>query len=253
MRRRSRHAGAAVVLLIVVHSAPAQEGTWTISGGGGYALISLSAVAGDMERDVRIYNEAGLLVPPFPSPGPGVALTASGTYRFDRDYSVSFNAYHDTRTVQTSWANPEDALSLKRRIKATVISTGLLYHFPTDMDSDLFAEVELGMLFARATSYALWTHTEKLSDTSLTTVTEVYDDTRGVFEKSKLIVSAGVGGWIRLAGPMILRGKALYRLGQIGTIDGSIVKFGQTSDQTTSIEFNLSGFLFLMSVGIEFY
>jgi hypothetical protein len=177
----------------------------------------------------------------------------SASYRFDREYSVALNAYHDSRTVETAWSSPEDALSLKRRIKATVISGGLLFHLPTDMDSDLFAEVEIGMLFARATSYALWTHTEKMSDTSLTVVTEIFDDTRGVFEKSKLIVSAALGGSLRLFGPMILRGKVLYRLGQIGTMDGSIVKFGQTADQTTSIEFNFSGFLILGSIGIEIY
>ena len=244
---------AAFGLLVPMGTGLAQEGSWTLSGGAGYALISLTAVKSDMERDVRIYNEAGHELPAFPSPGPGVALTATAAYRFGREYSVALNAYHDTRTVETSWANPEDALSLKRRLKASVISTGLLYHFPSDADSDIFAEVEIGMLFARATSYALWTHTEKLSDTSLTVVTEVVDDTRGVFEKSKLIVSAALGGSIRLLGPVFLRGKMLYRLGQIGKIDGSITKFGQTVDQTTSVDFNFSGLLILASVGIEFY
>ncbi len=231
----------------------AQEGSWTLSGGAGYALISLSAVKGDMERDVRIYNENGHELPPFPSPSPGVAFTANATYRFDREYSISLNACHDTRTVESSWSSPEVALSLKRRIKSTVVSAGLLYHFPSATDSDLFAEVEIGILFARATSYALWTHTEKLSDSSLTYVTLVLDDTRGVFEKSKLIVSAGMGGSIRLLGPLFLRGKMLYRFGQIGKIDGSVTKFGQTVDQTTSVDFNFSGFLFLASVGIELY
>ncbi len=240
-------------VILPAGAVPAQEGMWTLSGGGGYALINLNAVKGDMERDVRIYNEAGFQLPPFPSPGPGVAFTATATYRFDREYSIALNAYHDTRTVETSWSSPEDALSLKRRLKATVVSAGVVYHFPAEMDSDLFAEVELGMLFARATSYALWTHTEKLSDSTLTLVTETIDDTRGVFEKSKLIVSASLGGSIRLFGPLFLRGVVLYRLGQIGKIDGSIVKFGQTSDQTTSVDFNFSGFLLLAAIGIEFY
>lgn len=240
-------------VIIPVGAVSAQEGMWTLSAGGGYALINLSAVKSDMERDVRIYNEAGFGLPPFPSPGPGTAFTATATYRFDREYSVALNAYHDTRTVQSSWSDPEDALSLKRRLKATVVSAGILYHFPTEMDSDLFAEVELGILFARATSYALWTHTEKFSDSTLTYVTETIDDTRGVFEKSKLIVSAAMGGSVRVFGPFFLRGTVLYRLGQIGTIDGVITKFGQTADQTTSVDFNFSGFLLLATVGIELY
>jgi hypothetical protein len=244
----------AVGAIVPMCTVLAQEGLWTLSGGAGYAFISLGAVKADLDRDVRGYNEVGLEIPGFPSPSPGIAFTAAATYRFDREYSFALNAYHDSRTVETSWSNAEDALSLKRRIKASVVSAGLLYHFPTDMDSDLFAEVEIGMLFARATSYALWTHTEKISDSSLVYTTEVLDNTVGVFEKSKLIVSGGIGGSIRVFGPMFLRGKMIYRFGQIGQIDGSKTdQYGQTVDQTTSIDFNFSGFLFLASVGIELY
>lgn len=252
MKRRSSLLIACAVILMSGF-VRAQEGTWTLSGGLGYALINLSAVRGDMERDVRIYNSVGHQLPPFPSPASALALNARGSYRFDREYSVSLNAYYDGRTVETSWSDTEDALSLKRRIKATVISGGLTYHFPSVVDTDLYAELQLGMLFARATSYALWTHTEKMSDSTLTLVTETVDDTRGVFEKSKLIVSASLGGSVRLFGPFILRGELLYRLGQIGTIDGTVTKFGQTVEQTTSVDFNFSGLMVLASIGFEFY
>ncbi|MEX1138129.1 MAG: hypothetical protein WEB33_04000 [Bacteroidota bacterium] len=234
--------------IIIPVAGLAQEGTWTLSAGAGYAIISLGAVKADMERDVGTYNEAGFGLPPFPSPSPGIALTAAASYRFDRDYSFSINAHHDTRTVETSWSNQEDDISLKRRIKATVVSAGVVHHFPGTLDTDIFVEVEVGILFARATSYAYWTHTEKLFDS---TSTEVLGDTRGVFERSKMIASVGAGGSVRLFGPMFLRGKLLYRVGQLGKIDGSITKFGQTMDQTTTIEFNFSGFLILASIGIE--
>lgn len=237
---------------LLVQPVAAQEGTWTLSGGAGYAAISLSAVRNDMERDVNIYNSVGHELPPFPSPVSALALNARGSYRFDRDYSFSLNAYYDGRTVETSWSSTEDELSLKRRIKATVVSAGLSYHFPSEQDTDLYAEIQLGMLFARATSYALWKHTEKLSDTTLTLVTEILDDTRGIFVKSKMIVSASLGGSVRLFGPLIFRGELTYRLGQIGKIDGTVTKFGQTTDQTTSVEFDFSGALILATIGYEF-
>ncbi len=236
------------LLLAVTIGGSAQEGTWTLSGGAGYALISLAAVKGDMDRDVQTYNEVGYGLPFFPSPSPGLALTASVSYRFDRDYSFSLNAHHDTRTVETAWANHEDDISLKRRIKATVISGGIAYHFPGTSETDLFVEVEVGILFARATSYAYWIHTEKLFDS---TTTEILGDTKGVFEKSKLVASLGAGGSIRVFGPMVIRGMALYRVGQIGKINGTLTKFGQTAEQTSSIEFNFSGLMILGSIGIE--
>lgn len=240
-----------LTLLVTVSVAGlAQEGTWTLSGGAGYALISLGAVKADMDRDVQTYNEVGYGLPFFPSPSPGIALTASASYRFDRDYSFSLNAHHDTRTVETSWANHEDDISLKRRIKATVVSGGIAYHFPGTSDIDLFVEVEVGILFARATSYAYWVHTEKLFDS---TTTEILGDTKGVFEKSKMVASVGVGGSIRVFGPMIVRGTLLYRVGQIGKIEGTLTKFGQTAEQTSSIEFNYSGIMILGSIGIELY
>lgn len=238
------------LLAIVSDAGWAQEGTWTVSGGAGYALIGLSAVKGDMDRDVQTYNEAGYGLPSFPSPSPGIAFTASASYRFDRDYSFSLNAHHDTRTVETSWANHEDDISLKRRIKATVISGGIAYHFPGTSETDLFVEVEVGLLFARATSYAYWVHSEKLFDS---TTTEVLGDTKGVFEKSKMIASIGVGGSIRVFGPLFVRGTMLYRVGQIGKIEGTLTKFGQTAPQTSSIEFNFSGIMILGSIGIELY
>lgn len=241
---------SSLVLLLhaVTVAGSAQEGTWTLSGGAGYALISLGAVKGDMDRDVQTYKEAGYGLPLFPSPSPGLALTASASYRFERDYSFSLNAHHDTRTVETSWANHEDDISLKRRIKATVVSGGIAYHFPGTSDTDLFVEVEVGILFARATSYAYWIHTEKLFDS---TTTEILGDTKGVFEKSKLVASVGAGGTIRVFGPMIVRGIVLYRVGQIGKINGTLTKFGQTAEQTSSIEFNFSGLMMLGSIGIE--
>ncbi|MEP0821270.1 MAG: hypothetical protein HRF44_00345 [Ignavibacterium sp.] len=244
---------AALSSLAVVDVLPAQEGGWTVSAGAGYALISFSAIKEDMERDVRIYNENGYEIPPFPSPSPAPAFAAKASYRFDRDYSVSISFHHDERTVATSWVHPERMLSLERSLRAMVIAGGLAYHFPAGSDHDLYAEVEIGMILTRATSSAYRTQTEKLSDTSLTTITIVHDDTRGVYRKSKLTAIATLGGVHPLIGPVVLRWEALYRLGQVGIITGRVTTFGQTNDQDSSVPFDYSGIMVLVSIGVQFY
>ncbi|GJQ20797.1 MAG: hypothetical protein HBSIN02_11520 [Bacteroidia bacterium] len=244
---------AALLSLTVFDILPAQEGGWTVSAGAGYALISFSAIKEDMVRDVRIYNENGYEIPPFPSPSPAPAFGAKASYRFDRDYSVSVSFHHDERTVATSWTHPERMLSLERSLGATVIAAGLAYHFPTGLSHDLYAEVEIGMILTRATSSAYRTQTEKLSDSSLTTITVVHDDTRGVYRKSKLTAIAALGGVLPLFGPLVFRWEALYRLGQVGIITGRITTFGQTNDQDSSVPFDYSGIMVLASIGVQFY
>lgn len=244
---------AVLSLLAVVNNLSAQEGRWTVTAGVGYALINFSAIKEDMERDVRIYNENGYEIPPFPSPSPAPALSAKATYRFDRDYSVSMSFHHDQRTVATSWTHPERMLSLERSLRATVIAGGVAYHFPTGSDHDLYAEVEIGMILTRATSSAYRTQTEKLSDSSLTTITIVHDDTKGLYRKSKMTAIAAFGGVLPLFGPVVFRWEALYRLGQVGIITGRVTTFGQTNDQDSSVPFDYSGLMVLASIGVQFY
>ena len=258
MRRLSDHGarawGLALVLAMLPSMLPAQEGTWTVSAGGGYAYIFLDAVKGDMDRDVRGYNNAGLLLPPFPSPSSTLALEGKATYRFDREFSWSFTLNSSSRTVGTSWEDGTYALSLERTLSSVTAMLGLGYHLPTGYDQDVYLEVQLGYLFAKATSSADWTKSTKVADSTgmYVTVMETLDDTRAKFTKSKLIVAAALGGTLRISGPLFIRGEALYRFGQIGTIDGTKTQFGQSVPQTTSIEFDFSGIFLTAGLGIEF-
>lgn len=258
MRLRSDAATACAVIAALAsfqRTASAQEGTWSFSAGGGYAYIFLADVKSDMDRDVKGYNDSGLLLPPFPSPSPAFTYGGKADYRFDRDYSFSFSLGIAKRTVGTSWHDGTYSISLSRTIGSTTALLGLAYHLPTGFDEDLYAEVQLGYLYAKATSAADWDKSTKVvTDTTgnYIIVHETLDDTRATFSKSKLIVGATIGGTLHVSGPFFIRGEVAYRFGQIGKIDGQKTQFGQTVDQTTSIEFDLSGVMLTASVGIEF-
>lgn len=226
----------------------AQEGSWTFTAGGGYALINFAAVKADMERDVRGYNESGYSLPAFPSPSPGLALNARGSYRFDRDFSFSLSAYHDERTVETSVTEPERSLFLQRSLRATYVSVGLAYHLPAGALFDLHAEAGLGLILTRATSRAYGTSVEKIADTVMTLVDH---DSRGDFRKSQLTVHAAVGGFARMMGPAILRWEAAYRFGRMGSIVGDLYQFGERKELESTVPFDYSGVVFLVSIGVE--
>lgn len=229
----------------------AQEGSWTFTAGGGYALINFAAVKADMERDVRGYNESGYSLPAFPSPSPGLALNARGSYRFDRDVSLSLSAYHDERIVETSVTEPERSLFLQRSLRATYVSVGLAYHLPAGALFDLHAEAGLGMILTKATSRAYGTSVDKISDTVLTEITVVDHDSRGEFRKSQLTVHAAVGGFARMMGPTILRWETAYRFGRMGSIVGDLYHFGERKELESTVPFDYSGFVFLISIGVE--
>lgn len=242
-----------MTLLSLLVSSPsfAQEGTWSFSGSVGYSYRSLSDVNNDLRRDVDGYNSVGHRLPGFPSISPAFVFTGKIGYRFERDFSGSVSVLHGSRNVRTSYKNVEHSLSLERTVGSTTAMFGIAQHFPAGPSADVFIEVQLGMLFARATSSIDWVRTYKLTDSSLTYVTEVQDDTRGTFKKSKLVVAAAFGGTLTPVSPFILRGEVTYRFAKIGKIDGTIMKFGQTQDQTTSIDFDFSGFTFTVGLGIE--
>lgn len=248
MRRRSEPAVVLGLLLAVAAPAPGQEGSWTLSAGAGYALINFAAVKADMERDVRGYNESGYPIPSFPSPGPGRALNARVGYRFERDFSFSLSASQDERTVETSFTDPDRSLFLQRSLRATYVSVGLVYHFPAGVLFDLQAEAGVGMINTRATSRAFGTSEEKSADTVITLVDY---DSRGEFKKSQLTAHAAVGGHVRVLGPAIVRWEAAYRFGRMGTIVGDLYQFEERKELESTVPFDYSGFLFLVSIGVE--
>ncbi len=237
--------------LLIPSTARAQEGTWTFSGSAGYAYISLSDVKADMRRDVDIYNSTGHQLPPFPSVSPALAIAGKVDYRFERDFSASLSLFHASRRVESSYENAEHSLALVRDVGSTAALLGIAQHFPAGPAGDLYIEGQLGMLFAKATSSIDWIRTYKMTDSSLTYVTEVQDDTRGTFRKSKLIFTIACGGTLAVVSPFIVRAEAVYRFAQIGKIDGTTTKFGLNQDQTTSINFDYSGFAVTIGIGIE--
>lgn len=254
----SRSAGAFTISIILLAVLPvrtrAQEGSWTISAGAGYAHLVLGEVNQDLVNDVQGYNDAGLYLPPFPSASPTTAYTGKLTYRADRDFSWSLSVLTAKRTVSTAWADPYDNLHLVRTIGSTTALLGIGYHLPAGIDGEIYGETQIGFVFAKATAAADWIKTILVKDSTGADHTEtvIRDDVRGTWKKMKLAVAVAVGGTLRIAGPFFLQAEAAYRFAQIGKIDGTKTTFGVTSDQTTTINFDYSGYVLTAGIGILF-
>ncbi|HWP81370.1 MAG TPA: hypothetical protein VNN76_01820 [Bacteroidota bacterium] len=230
-----------------------QEGSWSVSASAGYAFLDFKNVDRDNASDVEGYRRAGYELPTIPSLRNAFAYGGRITYRFERDNSFSLSVLETSRKVHTSFSRPEDSLALTRSVGSTTVLLGLAQHFEPVMDLlDWYAELNVGILFGRANSTAYQTHTSKRSETDPAPITEVTDDTKGTYRKSKLIVGAGVGAMINVFDAVVLKLEASYRFAKVGTIDGEITTFGQSRPHTTSIDFDYSGFVLGLGVGIVF-
>ncbi len=241
----------ALLLAISIVTAHGQEGSWSFSAVGGYAYLDLESVDGDNASDVEGYRLRTYDLPDFPSLRSAFVLGGKITYRFERDYSFSLTVYESSRQVASAFSRPEDSLALTRSVGSTAFLVGIAQHFEPVQDVfDWYAELHIGILAARAGSTAYQTRTKK-SESDPTPITEVTDDTRGEYRKSKLIVGAGLGSSLSVVGPFFLKVDLMYRFAKIGKMETDLSTLTGKRPHTTSIDFNYSGFFVLVGLGVE--
>ena len=242
---------ALMLLLPASLSLHAQEGTWTLSGSTGVVVLTLKDVEGDNRRDVELWNlYEKIPIGDFQPLDYALGFAASGSYRFDREIALTFGVTTFRKEVATSYHGNEASLEMRRAVGTTDFKLGLAYYLPqTFQDIESYFLVELGSMRTRATADAFGTRTEKNADSTITIITY---NSQGVYEKSKLVVTAGFGATSRLFSNVFMKLEGFYKFAQIGKIDGELTQFGAPVPHTTSIDFDYSSFFITLGFGMEF-
>ena len=239
--------------LILAFSFPlhAQEGTWTLSASTGVVVLTLKDVEGDNRRDVELWNlYEKIPIGDFQPLDYALGFAASGSYRFDRDIALTFGVTNFRKEVATSYHGNDASLEMRRAVGTTDFKLGIAYYLPrTFQDIESYFLVELGSMRSRATADAFGTRTEKAADSTITIITY---NTQGVYEKSKLVVTAGFGATSRVFSNVFMKLEGFYKFAKIGKIEGELAQFGAPVPHTTSIDFDYSSFFITVGFGMEF-
>ncbi len=236
--------------LFVVTLVQAQERTFTLSLSAGLAHMSLDQVDQDNQSDVEGWNRQGIFIGSFPSLKNAFMLSAKGSYRYDRDVAFSFSFSDASREVSTLYNTPEQTLKLVRSVGFTDATFGVVYHFPLYYDlAESYAGAEVGLMWARAHAEAYGTRTLKIVDSTETFPTL---DTKGTYNATKTMVNALVGMHVRVFESLFLSAELKYKVGKVGKMDGHVTRIGSEGDETTSIEFDYSGLLITLGLGVKF-
>jgi hypothetical protein len=228
----------------------AQDDSFVVTALGGYSYLGLEQVDEDNEADVLGYQELGYDVSVMESLKHMIVYGGKVTYFYQRDNFVSLMVLVGNKEVSTSGDDGQLALTLRRSVGFTDVFAGFGFHVAQlSPEGNLYGELQIGMLFGRAGSYAYETETVKVGNTSVTTV---LDDSEGSFSKSKLAVAAGLIGSTPLFGPVVGSLELRYQVGNVGKMDGTLTTFGVSQPRTTSIDFNFSGLLATAGIGIQF-
>ena len=222
------------------HTLLAQYRKWSVGAAVGYNQLNLDAVDEKNQSDVDGWTRQGLVLGQFGSVKRSPLYSICVSYRYDRDFGISLNGSYWTKTVSASYNGPEATLQLERGVGSTDVVVGISY-YPSSRPYFLewYIETNLGVSFAHATAKAVGTQMVK-SGSVMIPVTFV--DTDGTYKKSKAIVGVLVGADMPLVGGLSLKAEAGYRFAQFGTMDGDVTQMGQHSVQTSTIEFDYSGF-----------
>ncbi len=240
------------ILFLGVVSSPqilhGQYRKWSIGAAVGYNQLNLDAVDEKNQSDVAGWARQGLLLGQLGSVKRSPFYSVGVSYRYDREFGVSLSGSYWTKTVSSSYHGPDAALELDRGVGCTGIVLGISY-YPQAQPFFLewYIQTNLGVSVAHATAKAVGMQMVK-SGSELIPVTFV--DTDGTYTKSKLTVGALAGVDLPLIGGLSLKAEAGYRVAQFGTIDGDVTQMGQHSVQTSTIEFDYSGFQ--VSAGFRF-
>ncbi len=248
-----RHFSTILPFFIIASAFPlrAQEGTWSVSASTGIVVLTLKDVEGDNRRDVELwYLNENIPIGNFQPLDYALGFAASGSYRFDRDIALTFGVTTFRKEVATSYHGSEASLEMRRVVGTTDFKFGLAYYLPRSFqDIESYFLVELGSMRTRATADAFGTRTEKNADSTITLITY---DSQGVYEKTKLVVTAGFGATSRLFSNVFMKLEGIYKFAKIGKIDGTLTSFGAPVPHTTSIDFDYSSFFISLGFGMVF-
>jgi len=222
------------------HTLHAQYRKWSVGAAVGYNLLNLDAVDEKNRADVEGRNEQGYLLGQLGSVKRSPFYSAGVSYRYDREFGFSLSASYWSKTVSSSYSGPNVGMQLERGVGSTDLVFGVSYYPPArPYFLDWYIQTNLGVAFARASTKTVGTQMVK-DGSVLIPVTVI--DTDAKYEKSKLTVGVLVGADVPLAGRFSLKAEAGYRFAQVGTMDGDVTQLGLHSVQTSTIEFDYSGF-----------
>jgi hypothetical protein len=231
-------------------SSEAQEGTWSVSASVGYARLGLSQVEDDNGRDVEFWRAQGFSIPPLASLKNGLEFAMKAVYRYDRDFALTVAVSTLGKRVSSSSATTDEQMNIRRSVGYTDVMVGLMYHMPVLLVViDPYFGAEAGILLATAEASTFGTRTLDLAQGRQTVVVV---DSRGSYRGSKTIVSALAGTTVRFFSALIARAEFKYRVAPMGKLRGDVTRSGQTTEEATSIEFDLSGFVVSFGIGVEF-
>ena len=239
-----------IAILAFTGTLSAQEGTWSVTASAGYGKFNFEEVDDDNRSDVEGWNRIGLAVEQFESLTTSPVFSGSAAYRFSREFNVSLSGRFFSKAVTASFNGTQEILLLKRSVSSTDLSLGMAYYPPAQLAFIQWsAGVSIGYMFARAGAEAFGTRSEKVG-TDLTTTTTI--DTKADFRKSKIVVAASLGAEASLFKGLLFTIEGCYRFAPLGKLDGDVTRFGATRSETTSIEFDYSGFVLSAGLGVEF-
>lgn len=238
-----------ITVMLSVSALNAQNHPWSVSGSAGISVLSLGAVDDDNAADARGWASQGYPISQFPSLKAASLYAARLSYRQDREFAVSLIALYSLKTVRASYHSHDADLDLSRGIESTDVILGVAY-YPAARPYFLewYLQATFGLTFGNATATATGVRTANVSGGS---TPQPFIETDARFSKTKPSVSAGAGMDIPLLPRVALKTEALYRFAQFGVMSGTVTRFGERRDETTTIDFNYSGFLLTAGIRIE--
>jgi hypothetical protein len=240
-----------VLFLGLVSSPQALHGQYrklSITASAGTNQLNLDAVDQKNQQDADGWGKQGYPLGTLASVKQSPVYSIAVGYRYDRDFAISLTGSYWSKTVSASYSDPDTFLKIDRGVGSTDFVFGISY-YPSarPLFLEWYIQTNVGIKMARATSKAFGTLNQKQGPVL---VPVPFVDTDALFTKSKLAVGALLGADIPLSGGFFLNAEGGYRFAQFGTMDGNVTQMGQTSFQTTSIEFDYSGFQ--VNVGLKY-
>ena len=240
------------ILVLGVVSLPqmlhGQYRKWSVGASAGYNVLALDAVDEKNQADADGWTRQGYSVGKLSSVKNSPFYALSVTYRYDREFGISLVGSRWSKTVSSAYEGPDATLHLERGVGATNVELGISY-YPSARPYFLewYIQTNMGIAYGQATAKAAGSVMVK--NGSLL-VPAPFVDTDAQYKKSKLIAGVIVGADTPLTGGLFLHTEAGYRFSQLGEMDGDVTQMGIRSVQTSTIDFNFSGFL--VSAGIRY-
>jgi hypothetical protein len=226
----------------------AQTHKWSVTGSAGLAALNFASVDADNASDAEGWAGLGIPVTPFSSLKKSLLYSARVTYRYDREFAVSLIASYTSKEVTSSYRGSNAELDLARGVGSTDFVLGIAY-YPTTRPYFLqwYLQVSFGVILARATAKAKGIQYTKVGPDL---VPSPLTDTDATYTASKSVADAAIGIDVPLFSRVALVAEASYRFARFGILEGDVTRFGETSVQKTTIEFDYSGYL--LTAGVRF-